>query len=151
MALAKWFCQSTRSITHYHLWISIPNQVDHGGGGPRIHRLLQLRNKKCHWNKYYCCQGEKYTLPWAGLILNNPVQNLGGSISLMYQRSIAVIRVSQEKCNCFTSKLQKGQLCENCIGDYHKVHGFFHPHKNHHNNLIIASTYPKYNKEEWLE
>ena len=39
--------------------------------------------------------------------------------------SIALIRVSQEKCNCFTSKLQKGQLCENCIGDYHKVHGFF--------------------------
>ena len=32
-----------------------------------------------------------------------------------------------------------------------KCTDFFHPHKNHHNNLIVASTYPKQNKEGWLE
>ena len=28
-----------------------------------------LRNQKCHWNKYYCCQGEKYTWQNTGLDL----------------------------------------------------------------------------------
>ena len=51
-----------------HSWSAFVGrpQVQNNCQGSLIHKgnwpppAPEIRNQKCHWNKYYCCQGEKY-------------------------------------------------------------------------------------------
>ena len=103
-----------------HSWSAFVGrpQVQNNCQGSLIHKgnwpppAPEIRNQKCHWNKYYCCQGEEYT--W---------QNIGRACGFDTFR----LRGGVKKLFFYFQSKGGGGVSANPKNPYQKIFRFFWP------------------------